>query len=161
MIVGALSHGPMRSNALQRAIPSLSHKVLTVTLRGLERDGLIRCTAFATIPPRVDYELTPASHSLREPRLTSASWARAQRGASRPCNSASTRVWRMLAHRRQRRRRARHGEVSRIGLKEVRMGPYDGARSGGDDRQSGCSDPNQRVPRRHAYSLSPSTYSAE
>lgn len=78
MIVGALSRGPMRFNALQRAIPGLSHKMLTVTLRGLERDGLVKRTAFATIPPRVDYELTAQGLSLHEPLLTLASWARSQ-----------------------------------------------------------------------------------
>ena len=78
MIVGALSRGPMRFNALQRTIPGLSHKMLTVTLRGLERDGLVKRTAFATIPPRVDYELTAQGLSLHEPLLTLASWARSQ-----------------------------------------------------------------------------------
>jgi DNA-binding HxlR family transcriptional regulator len=78
MIVGALSRGPMRFNALQRAIPGLSHKMLTTTLRGLERDGLVTRTAFATIPPRVDYELTEQGRSLHEPLLTLASWARSQ-----------------------------------------------------------------------------------
>lgn len=80
MIVGALSSGPMRFNALQRAIPGLSHKMLTTTLRGLERDGLVTRTAFATIPPRVDYELTQQGRSLHEPLLTLASWARSQQG---------------------------------------------------------------------------------
>ncbi|KAB2676385.1 winged helix-turn-helix transcriptional regulator [Brucella tritici] len=78
MIVGVLSQGPQRFNALQRAIPGLSHKMLTVTLRGLERDGLVKRTAFATIPPRVDYELTPQGHSLNEPLLALAGWARGQ-----------------------------------------------------------------------------------
>ncbi|MBX3575161.1 MAG: helix-turn-helix transcriptional regulator [Mesorhizobium sp.] len=78
MIVGVLSKGSLRFNALQRAIPGLSHKMLTTTLRGLERDGLVKRTAFATIPPRVDYELTPQGHSLHEPLLTLASWARSQ-----------------------------------------------------------------------------------
>ncbi|MBK1795480.1 helix-turn-helix transcriptional regulator [Devosia sp. WQ 349] len=79
MIVGALStHGTMRFNALQRAIPGVSHKMLTTTLRGLERDGLVTRTAFATIPPRVDYELTEQGRSLHEPLLTLASWARSQ-----------------------------------------------------------------------------------
>lgn len=78
MIVGALSRGPMRFNALQRAIPGLSHKMLTTTLRGLERDGLVTRTAFATIPPRVDYELTEQGRSLRAPLLTLATWARSQ-----------------------------------------------------------------------------------
>jgi DNA-binding HxlR family transcriptional regulator len=80
MIVGALSRGPMRFNALQKAIPGLSHKMLTTTLRGLERDGLVTRTAYATIPPRVDYELTEQGHSLHEPLLTLASWARSQQG---------------------------------------------------------------------------------
>lgn len=78
MIVGVLSLGPQRFNALQRAIPGLSHKMLAVTLRGLERDGLVKRTPFATIPPRVDYELTPQGHSLNGPLLTLASWARSQ-----------------------------------------------------------------------------------
>lgn len=80
MIVGALAtQGTMRFNALQRAIPGLSHKMLTTTLRGLERDGLVMRTAFATIPPRVDYQLTEQGRSLHEPLLTLASWARSQR----------------------------------------------------------------------------------
>ena len=52
MVVGVLSHGPMRLNALQRAIPGISHRMLTLTLRGLERDGLVKRIPFATIPPR-------------------------------------------------------------------------------------------------------------
>lgn len=76
MVVGALSHGTMRFNELQRRIPGISHKMLTTTLRGLERDGLVRRTAFATIPPRVDYNLTVAGQSLKEPLLTLAAWAR-------------------------------------------------------------------------------------
>ncbi|WP_454883375.1 winged helix-turn-helix transcriptional regulator [Sphingomonas oryzagri] len=79
MIVGALAtRGVTRFNALQRAIPGLSHKMLTTTLRALERDGLVKRTAFATIPPRVDYELTELEQSLHEPLLTLASWARAR-----------------------------------------------------------------------------------
>jgi DNA-binding HxlR family transcriptional regulator len=78
MVVGMLSRGPMRFNALQRAIPGVSHRMLTMTLRGLERDGLVKRTAFATIPPRVDYELTPIGRSLTEPLVALAAWARAQ-----------------------------------------------------------------------------------
>jgi DNA-binding HxlR family transcriptional regulator len=78
MVVGALSRGPLRFNALQRAIPGVSHRMLTITLRGLERDGLVKRTSFATIPPRVDYELTARGHSLHDPLLTLAAWARAQ-----------------------------------------------------------------------------------
>lgn len=78
MVVGVLSRGPMRFNALQRAIPGVSHRMLTITLRALERDGLVKRIAFATIPPRVDYELTDAGRSLKEPLERLATWARSQ-----------------------------------------------------------------------------------
>jgi DNA-binding HxlR family transcriptional regulator len=52
--------------------------MLTLTLRGLERDGLVTRIAFATIPPRVDYELTEAGHSLTLPLKTLAAWARSR-----------------------------------------------------------------------------------
>lgn len=78
LVVGVLSQGPVRFNAIQRAIPGLSHKMLTTTLRGLERDGLVTRTAFATIPPRVDYALTQQGHSLSEPLLRLGAWARSQ-----------------------------------------------------------------------------------
>src|SRR5689334_20127427 len=67
MVVGVLSHGTMRFNALQRAIPGVSHRMLTITLRGLERDGMVKRMSFATIPPRVDYELTERGISLQGP----------------------------------------------------------------------------------------------
>lgn len=76
MVVGNLSSGPMRFNAIQRAIPGVSHRMLTLTLRGMVRDGLVRRTPFATIPPRVDYELTEAGYSLKGPLETLARWAR-------------------------------------------------------------------------------------
>ena len=50
MVVGHLSSGPLRFNALMRAIPGVSHRMLTLTLRGLEADGLVRRTAYPTIP---------------------------------------------------------------------------------------------------------------
>ncbi len=78
MVVGVLSRGPMRFNAIQRTIGGVSHRMLTVTLRGLERDGLVKRTAYATIPPRVDYELTSLGHSLKEPLESLAHWARTQ-----------------------------------------------------------------------------------
>jgi len=55
--------------------------MLTLTLRGLERDGLVRRTVFATIPPRVDYELTKLGKTLREPLIAIATWTRAHRTA--------------------------------------------------------------------------------
>ncbi len=79
MVVGNLSAGPMRFNALMRAIPGVSHRMLTLTLRGLQRDGLVQRTAFATIPPRVDYELTDLGLSLTEPLARLAAWAGAKR----------------------------------------------------------------------------------
>lgn len=81
MVVGILSQGPMRFNALQRAVAGVSHRMLTLTLRGLERDGLVKRTVFATVPPRVDYELTKLGHSLKPPLETLAEWARINRTA--------------------------------------------------------------------------------
>jgi DNA-binding HxlR family transcriptional regulator len=81
MVVGILSDGPMRFNALQRAVAGVSHRMLTLTLRGLERDGLVKRTAFATIPPRVDYELTKLGHSLKPPLEILAQWVKTNRAA--------------------------------------------------------------------------------
>ena len=76
MVVGHLSQHPhLRFNALMRAIPGVSHRMLTLTLRGLERDGVVSRTAFATIPPRVEYALTPLGRSLTEPLAFLATWA--------------------------------------------------------------------------------------
>ncbi len=80
MVVGHLSeHGTLRFNALMRAIPGISHRMLTLTLRGLERDGLVRRTPYATVPLRVDYELTTLGGSLTEPLAMLAHWAGARR----------------------------------------------------------------------------------
>jgi DNA-binding HxlR family transcriptional regulator len=78
MVVGVLSHGRMRFNALQRAIPGVSHRMLTMTLRGLERDGMVKRTSYPTIPPRVEYELTARGESLQDPLKALASWVRSQ-----------------------------------------------------------------------------------
>ena len=76
MVVGHLSqHSHLRFNALMRAVPGVSHRMLTLTLRGLEREGLVSRTAYATIPPRVDYALTPLGRSLTEPLAFLAAWA--------------------------------------------------------------------------------------
>lgn len=81
MVVGNLSAGPMRFNELQRAVAGVSHRMLTLTLRGLERDGLVKRTAFATVPPRVDYELTKLGHSLEPPLEILAEWVQTNRAA--------------------------------------------------------------------------------
>lgn len=75
MVVGALAAGPLRFNALQRSIPGLSHRMLTLTLRGLERDGLVDRRAYPTSPPKVEYELSTFGHSLLEPLSLLAGWA--------------------------------------------------------------------------------------
>ncbi|QTK40625.1 winged helix-turn-helix transcriptional regulator [Xanthomonas citri] len=81
MVVGMLSGGAMRFNALQRAVPGVSHRMLTLTLRGLERDGLVKRTAFATVPPKVEYELTPLGLSLKAPLEVLAKWVQKNRSA--------------------------------------------------------------------------------
>jgi DNA-binding HxlR family transcriptional regulator len=81
LVVGMLGDGPKRFNELRRAIGSISQRMLTLTLRGLERDGLVTRTVFPTIPPRVDYELTRLGRSLLEPVSTLGLWARQNRSA--------------------------------------------------------------------------------
>ena len=79
MVVGCLSKGPVRFNGIMRMLPGVSHRMLTLTLRGLEHDGLVKRTPYATIPPRVDYQLTEMGHSLIKPLATLASWAKSNR----------------------------------------------------------------------------------
>jgi DNA-binding HxlR family transcriptional regulator len=73
--------GPMRFNEIRRTIGGISQRMLTLTLRGLERDGLVTRTVYPTVPPRVDYELTKLGHTLRGPLVAIAEWARANRPA--------------------------------------------------------------------------------
>lgn len=75
LIVSRLGARPMRFNELKREIGGISQRMLTLTLRGLERDGLITRTMFPTIPPRVDYALTPLGRSLLEPVMGLSDWA--------------------------------------------------------------------------------------
>lgn len=79
MVLGNLSDGSMRFNELIRAIPGVSHRMLTLTLRGLERDGMVKRTAYGTVPPWVDYELTGLGWSLAGPLAQLAQWASAKR----------------------------------------------------------------------------------
>src|SRR6201985_1448640 len=67
LVVGELGNGARRFNEIRRALGSISQRMLTLTLRGLERDGLVTRTVFPTIPPRVDYELTKLGRSLLVP----------------------------------------------------------------------------------------------
>ena len=81
LVVETLGSGPKRFNELRRALGSISQRMLTLTLRALERDGLVLRTVTPTVPPRVDYELTKLGHSLLLPVNTLADWARANTAA--------------------------------------------------------------------------------
>ncbi len=74
-IVMALGFGPRRFSELKREIDGISQRMLTLSLRGLERDGLISRHVTPTIPPRVDYELTELGVSLRDPVRALGQWA--------------------------------------------------------------------------------------
>jgi DNA-binding HxlR family transcriptional regulator len=80
-VVGLLSKGPMRFNEIRRAVAGISQRMLTLTLRGLERDGLVTRTVFPTIPPRVEYALTELGQTLIEPLEVLGAWARRNRPA--------------------------------------------------------------------------------
>jgi len=75
LVVTLLGQGPRRFNELRRAIGGISQRMLTLTLRGLERDGLVTRTVFPTVPPRVDYALTPLGRDLLEPVSALGAWA--------------------------------------------------------------------------------------
>src|SRR5215472_6143117 len=81
LVVWTLGDGPKRFNELRKALGSISQRMLTLTLRALERDGLVTRTAFATIPPRIDYELTKLGRSLLGPVSSLGLWARQNRSA--------------------------------------------------------------------------------
>lgn len=74
-IIMLLSEGPRRFNELKRSIGGISQRMLTLTLRELEREGVVSRTAFPTIPPRVEYALTDLGHSLKEPVSAMGLWA--------------------------------------------------------------------------------------
>jgi DNA-binding HxlR family transcriptional regulator len=75
LIIQTLAAGPRRFNELRRDIPTISQRMLTLSLRAMERDGLVNRTVTPSIPPRVDYELTALGHSLRGPVCALAGWA--------------------------------------------------------------------------------------
>lgn len=76
LVVQRLGQGTMRFNELRQAVGGISQKMLTTTLRGLERDGFVTRTVFPTIPPRVDYELTDLGRELLVPVTALGEWAR-------------------------------------------------------------------------------------
>jgi DNA-binding HxlR family transcriptional regulator len=79
LVVAILGKGPLRFSELRRTIEGISQRMLTLTLRGLERDGLLTRTVTPTIPPRVDYELTNLGRTLLEPVSALATWAERHR----------------------------------------------------------------------------------
>jgi len=75
MVVGALREGPLRYNEIRRVVDGISQRMLTLTLKGLEQDGLVQRTLFPTIPPRVDYALTDLGRELIVPLRALYEWA--------------------------------------------------------------------------------------
>jgi DNA-binding HxlR family transcriptional regulator len=75
LVVRILGRGPMRFNELKRTIDGISQRMLTLTLRALERDGLVTRTVYPSVPPRVEYELTALGRSLQQPVCALANWA--------------------------------------------------------------------------------------
>jgi len=80
MLIGMLHEGPLRFTELKQMTPGISGRMLTHTLRQLERDGLVEREVFAEIPPRVEYRSTPLGKSLAGPVLAIAEWASAHQG---------------------------------------------------------------------------------
>lgn len=74
LILYQLSHGTKRHGELQRAIPGVSQKMLTQTLRKLARDRLVRRTVYPVVPPRVEYALTPLGETITEPLSSLYTW---------------------------------------------------------------------------------------
>jgi DNA-binding HxlR family transcriptional regulator len=75
LVVKILGDGPMRFNELRRAVDGISQRMLTLTVRALERDGLVTRTVYPSVPPRVEYELTALGRSLLQPVTALAMWA--------------------------------------------------------------------------------------
>jgi DNA-binding HxlR family transcriptional regulator len=76
LIIIMLTERPRRFSELKRAIGGISQRMLTLSLRGLERDGLVKRTVFPVVPPRVEYELTPLGRALHGPVSALGEWAR-------------------------------------------------------------------------------------
>ena len=75
LLIAVVEAGPLRYTDLQRQIPGISQRMLTLTLRQLHEDGLITRTAYAEVPPRVEYSLTPLGRGLHEIAMSLIGWA--------------------------------------------------------------------------------------
>ncbi|MFI6034182.1 winged helix-turn-helix transcriptional regulator [Streptomyces sp. NPDC051315] len=80
-ILIAAAHGPVRFTELERAIHGISRRMLTLTLRRLERDGLLVRTVYPTVPPKVEYGLTPMARELYTSLTGLVDWAERHRSA--------------------------------------------------------------------------------
>jgi DNA-binding HxlR family transcriptional regulator len=74
LVIVLLTEGPARYSELQRALPGISQRMLTLTLRTLERDGMVQRTVYPQVPPRVDYRLSPLGLTLLGPVTALAAW---------------------------------------------------------------------------------------
>ena len=81
LVVVLLRAGRLRFSVLRRSIVGISQRMLTQTLRQLERDGLVERTVYPSVPVRVEYELTALGSTLVEPLTALAQWAESHRGA--------------------------------------------------------------------------------
>ena len=103
LVLTALSDGSVRFSELRRRIEGVSQKMLTQTLRGLERDGLVRRTVYPEVPVRVEYTLTEAGRTLREPLRALEEWSIAHLGdvsaSQEAYDRGSPSAWRALDRR--------------------------------------------------------------
>ncbi len=88
LIVMKLAESPHRFNELKRVITGISQRMLTFTLRGLERDGLITRTVYGTVPPSVEYKLTNLGTSLKDPVIALGMWAVGNQNAIQTARSS-------------------------------------------------------------------------
>lgn len=88
LIIGLLGEKTHRFGELRRSIPDISQRMLTQTLKDLQRDGLVDRTVFATVPPSVEYKLTPLGRSLLSPLGMLIEWAEMHHGAIRLARQA-------------------------------------------------------------------------
>ncbi|HMH59374.1 MAG TPA: helix-turn-helix domain-containing protein, partial [Galbitalea sp.] len=75
LILGMLDDAPLRFTVLRDSVPGISHRMLTLTLRNLERDGLVSRTVFAAVPPKVEYAVTDLGRTILPAVKALANWA--------------------------------------------------------------------------------------
>ncbi len=91
LVIHVLAEGRQRYSELHRRIGGVSQKMLTQTLRDLERDGLVERTVYPVVPPRVEYSLTPLGRTLIEPLSAICRWAEAHLPAMQAARARSDR----------------------------------------------------------------------